>query len=100
MKKRRSIRNFCSKGIPENLLINVLKSGFFAPSGGDQHPYIYIIVDDKNLKGYIKNNCNKIDKICFDNSENWFKDWIIKKIFLMTRFFLLMHLFLLLLQVI
>ena len=76
IKQRRSTRHFRSKKIPEDVLHRVLKAGYYAPSGADQHPYVYIVIDDPELKEDIKKHCEKIDKKFYDNSETWFKYWM------------------------
>jgi iodotyrosine deiodinase len=79
MKLRRSTRHFHSKKIPEDVLQRVLKAGQYAPSGANQHPYVYIVVTDPLLKEDVKKHCEKIDKRFYENSESWFKDWMKKK---------------------
>ena len=57
MKNRRSTRDFLNKEVPEEKLNLILKAGRLAPSGADQKPYVYIVVDDMNLKKEIKQYC-------------------------------------------
>ena len=79
MKHRRSTRHFSSKKIPEDVLQRILGAGQYAPSGANQHPYVYIVVDDPALKEDIKKHCEIIDKRFYEDSESWFKDWMKKK---------------------
>ena len=79
MKNRRSTRDFLNKEVPEEKLNLILKAGRLAPSGADQKPYVYIVVDDMNLKKEIKQYCEDADKRYYDTSEEWFKKWMEKK---------------------
>ena len=79
MKNRRSRRHFYSKKIPEDTLIRIIKSGQYAPSGADKHPYAYIIIEDDVIKEDIRTYCEIIDKKFYKNSETSFKNWMKKK---------------------
>ena len=78
MKNRRSTRNFLNKEVPEEKLNLILKAGRLAPSGADQKPYAYIVVDDIALKKKIKKYCEDVDKRFYNTSEEWFKKWMVK----------------------
>ena len=54
MKNRRSTREFLKKDVSEKKLLSILKAGQYAPSGADQKPYVYIVIDDRVLKEKIK----------------------------------------------
>jgi len=47
IKGRRSIRRFEDKEIPEELLVQLVEAGIWAPSGGNAQTWIYIIVKDR-----------------------------------------------------
>ncbi|MEN6486674.1 MAG: nitroreductase family protein [Syntrophobacteraceae bacterium] len=46
---RRSIRKYKSQPVPENLLKELLEAGMAAPSAGNERPWHFIILDDRNL---------------------------------------------------
>jgi nitroreductase len=46
---RRSIREYTEKEIPDDVIKNILKAGFSAPSAANQQPWHFIIIDDKNI---------------------------------------------------
>lgn len=50
IKKRRSIRKFLDKEIPEEHLRAILECGRLAPSAGNRQPWVFIVVKDPNLK--------------------------------------------------
>jgi nitroreductase/NAD-dependent dihydropyrimidine dehydrogenase PreA subunit len=45
--RRRSVRNFKNKPVPEPLIRRVLEAGRFAPSAGNCQPWKFIVVTDK-----------------------------------------------------
>ena len=79
MENRRSIREFLNKKVPEEKLHSILKAGLCAPSGADQKPYVYMVVDDPFLKGEIKRLCESADKKYYANAPEWFKKWMKQK---------------------
>ena len=79
MKNRRSTRDFLNREVPEEKLDLILKAGRLSPSGADQKPYVYIVVDDMALKKKIKQYCEDADKKFYNISEKWFKKWMVKK---------------------
>ena len=79
MKNRRSTRDFLKKEVPEEKLNLILEAGRLSPSGADQKPYAYIVVDDMALKKKIKQYCEDADKKFYNISEKWFKKWMVKK---------------------
>lgn len=79
MRNRRSTRNFLNKKVSEKKLLSILKAGLLAPSGADQKPFVYIVVDDPVLKKKIKQFCEKTDKKYFATAPEWFKQWMKKK---------------------
>ncbi len=49
IRKRRSIRKFKDCKVEEEKVVEIVKSGFCAPSAGNEQPWEFIIVDDRNL---------------------------------------------------
>jgi nitroreductase len=50
---RRSIRKYKKKPISEETIQNLLKAAFNAPSAGNQQPWHFIIIDDRNILNVI-----------------------------------------------
>ena len=50
IEKRRSIRNYKPDSIPKDVLDRLLNAIRLAPSGGNQQPYKFIVVQDKEIK--------------------------------------------------
>nr|WP_320012169.1 nitroreductase family protein [uncultured Desulfobulbus sp.] len=51
---RRSIRKYLQKDIPEELVQQILAAAMMAPSAGDERPWQFIIVSEKEIKEQIK----------------------------------------------
>ncbi|MGC8938930.1 MAG: nitroreductase family protein [Candidatus Bathyarchaeia archaeon] len=58
--KRRSVRKFMEKPIPEEVLIRVLDAGRLAPSAGNTQPWHFIIITDADVK---RENCQNLHRI-------------------------------------
>lgn len=79
MENRRSTRNFSTKTFDKHKLDRILKASMMSPSGADQKPFSYIVIDDIKTKDEIKKNCEKVDKKHFSKSPDWFKEWMKNK---------------------
>lgn len=47
IEKRRSVRKFLEKKIPDDVLIKILNAGIEAPSGKNRQPWKYIVITEK-----------------------------------------------------
>ena len=89
MENRKSTREFSTKSVSTEKLDKILKAGQMAPSGANQKPYVFIVVNDSDTKEKIKECCEKADKKFFENSEERFKKWMEhRKISLEKKFIL------------
>jgi len=79
LKKRRSVRYYEKKKIPDEKILNILKAGKLAPSGADKQPWLYIIVKDLRLKRKIRENCEKVDEIWHRKASADIRKWLKKK---------------------
>lgn len=46
---RRSIRSYTDKDIPNDIIMDILKGGMYAPSGGNEQPWDFIVIKDKSM---------------------------------------------------
>jgi len=62
--RRRSIRTYKDKQVPEELIHRVLQAGRFAPSAGNYQPWKFIVVRDpeiiSDLTATVRQNCTKL----------------------------------------
>jgi nitroreductase len=47
--KRRSIRKFTSRPVSPELINSFIKAGMNAPSAGNEQPWHFVIIDDRNI---------------------------------------------------
>ena len=47
--KRRSVRKYTSKPVPEKNIIEFIRAGMNAPSAGNQQPWHFVIIDDREI---------------------------------------------------
>ncbi|MBE6147381.1 MAG: nitroreductase family protein [Firmicutes bacterium] len=61
LKKRRSIRKFIEKEIPQEIIREIIESGLIAPSAHNRQPWkVKIVKEDKNkIVGYMRQYGNK-----------------------------------------
>lgn len=54
IKKRRSIRQYSQKEIPDKLLLELIEAAIWAPTGSNIQPWYFIIVKNKDVLNRIK----------------------------------------------
>lgn len=64
LKKRKSIRNFTGKDVPDEVINYILEAGRLSPSGGNEQPWKFGLITDKSL-------INEISQIAYN--QNWIK---------------------------
>ncbi len=57
IKKRRSVRHFNSKKIPDEHMAQILEAGRWAPSGANAQPWRFIVVTKRNTVEEIAEHC-------------------------------------------
>lgn len=77
--RRRSIRRYESKPVPDDVLKNILEAGRLAPSGDNAQPWHFIVVADSEIKRelskgmwrrFIKDSCFTIVG-CGEKYDKW-----------------------------
>ncbi len=66
MSKRRSMREFSSENIPEEVIMNIVKTATTAPSGGNAQPFFFCIVKDNDIKQQIRIASEKEEKLNYE----------------------------------
>lgn len=54
IKKRRSIRKYKSKPVPNDLIEKLVEAALWAPSGSNIHPFRFIVVNDEETINFLK----------------------------------------------
>ncbi|MEX1121629.1 MAG: nitroreductase family protein [Balneolales bacterium] len=62
MKKRRTVRHFSKKPVPETVIENAIKAAGTAPSGANKQPWQFCIVKNPDLKHRIRVAAEKEEK--------------------------------------
>ena len=76
MLSRRSIRDFSSKEVPDNVIENILKTATSAPSGANKQPWSFVVVKSKGLKNKIRIAAEKEEKKFYSQraTDEWLDD--------------------------
>ena len=74
IKTRRTIRDFSSKDIPEEILENAIQAAGRAPSGANQQPWHFVIVGNKKIKKSIRNAAEKEEQTFYTKRAP--KEWL------------------------
>jgi len=64
LKKRKSIRNFTGKDVPDEVSNYILEAGRLSPSGGNEQPWKFGLITDRTI-------INEISQIAYN--QNWIK---------------------------
>ena len=54
MRRRRTVRDFSSEAIPDEILVEAVRAASSAPSGAHQQPWTFVIVTDATLKAKLR----------------------------------------------
>ncbi len=76
MDKRRSMRFFSDKHVPENLIRYVVMTASTAPSGAHKQPWTFCVVGDPSIKKIIRKAAEDEEYLNYHGrmSEEWLKD--------------------------
>ncbi len=74
--KRRTVRDFSPKEVPQEVIDNILLTASTAPSGANKQPWTFCVVTDKEIKKQIRIEAEKEEKISYESrmSEEWLED--------------------------
>ena len=74
--KRRTVRDFSSKEIPEEVINNILLTANTAPSGANKQPWTFCVVTDPNIKKQIRIEAEKEERVSYEGrmSDEWLED--------------------------
>ncbi|MDP6330576.1 MAG: nitroreductase family protein [SAR324 cluster bacterium] len=72
--RRRTVRDFTDSPLPRELIENCLKAADTAPSGANQHPWHFVVVEDANLKREIRIHAEEEEREFYENRAP--QDWL------------------------
>ncbi|MDA7803724.1 nitroreductase family protein [Crocinitomix sp.] len=76
MDKRRSIRDFLDKDVPEEIINNIIRTASTAPSGAHKQPWVFCVIRNKDLKSRIRQLAEVEERKNYSGrmSDRWLKD--------------------------
>jgi len=76
MDKRRSVRFFSYKAVPEEIINNIIKTANTAPSGAHKQPWTFCVISNKALKHELRKKAEIEEQINYKSrmSETWKDD--------------------------
>lgn len=76
IEKRRTVRDFSDRPIPEEVIENIVLAASTAPSGAHKQPWTICVVKDPAIKKQIRAAAEQEEKESYDGrmSETWLKD--------------------------
>ncbi len=74
--KRRTVRDFSSKPVANEVIENILLTASSAPSGAHKQPWTFCIVSNPAIKKQIRESAEKEERESYENrmSDEWLKD--------------------------
>ena len=66
MNKRRTIRFYSDKPIPNEVIENIIKTAGTAPSGAHTEPWTYVVVQDPEVKGQVRHIIELEERINYE----------------------------------
>lgn len=76
MNKRRTVRDFSDKLIPEEIIENIILTASTAPSGAHKQPWTFCVISDPVIKKAIREAAEKEEYLNYHGrmSEEWMED--------------------------
>ena len=76
MKRRRTVREFSDRSIPEEVILNAIRAAGTAPSGANKQPWHFSVVTDPHKKKEIRASAEHEERRFYHEraSEEWLKD--------------------------
>jgi nitroreductase len=78
-KRRRSIRKFNKEPVSMHIILDILETAHYAPSGANEQPWRFIIIDDLEIKKKIRTSSEKGEKEMYAKVSGSFKEWLLKQ---------------------
>jgi len=76
MKTRRSVRDFSSRSVSEEIIHNCIKTAVYAPSGANKQPWHFVIVKNPSIKKKIRIAAEAEEKEFYSHraTKEWLED--------------------------
>lgn len=60
--QRRTVREFSTEPVPEQVILNLIQSAASAPSGANKQPWFFYLIKDRKIKKRIREEAERIEK--------------------------------------
>jgi len=67
MQRRRTVRAFSERAVPDNVISDCLKAAGTAPSGANQQPWHFVVVTDPSVKHRIREGAEKEERTFYEH---------------------------------
>lgn len=76
MDKRRSLREFSDKPVPQEVIENIIRAASTAPSGAHKQPWFFCVIGNPSIKKKIREAAENEERINYESrmSVRWLKD--------------------------
>ncbi|HJL63210.1 MAG TPA: nitroreductase family protein, partial [Candidatus Marinimicrobia bacterium] len=76
LKTRRSVRDFSSRSVSEEIIHNCIKTAVYAPSGANKQPWHFVIVKNPSIKKKIRIAAEAEEKEFYSHraTKEWLED--------------------------
>jgi nitroreductase len=71
---RRSVRKYLPDAIPQEHILRIIDAARMAPTSGNQQPWKFLVIQDKNIINELKEACIKETMERNENADTGFKD--------------------------
>lgn len=78
-KSRRSVRRYSDENVTLDDILYALKVASLAPSGANEQPWRFIVVDDTDLKKRIRAACERGERHLYNSVKGEFKQWLLSQ---------------------
>ncbi len=74
--KRRSVRDFSDKPVPQEVIENIIKAASTAPSGANKQPWTFCVVKNSEIKKIIREAAEEEERKSYEQrmSDEWLDD--------------------------
>ncbi len=78
-RRRRSVRSFSSDPVEVHGILYAIEVALEAPSGANQQPWEFIIVSDPEIKGRIREACERAERDFYERVRGELAEWLSEK---------------------
>ena len=78
-KNRHSVRKFSGEDIPLEDIIYSLEVARYAPSGANEQPWRFVIINDTDVKRKVREACERGEKHLYDTVKGDFREWLLSQ---------------------